>query len=138
MERSRTQPYPRGLLVLVTVMGVTGFLVGSLELIEGGHDWSGTLVWIAAIPAIPVSLWWMRAITVQGPDTRRLRLLRSTGLGLGILSTVAAASCLYEGIMGTIPVWKAGLGFLAAVSAAVVVWYVRRLDTVARGGHAPS
>ncbi len=138
MERSRTQLYPRWSLTLITFMAVCGVLYGSMELIDGGHGWSTALVYITAFPAVCVSMWRIRAITVQGPDTRRLRMLRSAGLGLGILSTVAAASCLYEGIMGTVPVWKAGLGFLVAVSAAVLVWFVRRLDTVAREGHAPS
>jgi len=137
MERSRTQPYPRWFLILVTVTAVIAVLTGSMELIDGGHGWSGALVYITAFPAICVSLWLIQAITDQGPDTGRTRMLRSAGLGLGVLSTLAAASCLYEGIMGTVPVWKAGLGLLATVSAAVVVWYVRRPDTMAREGNAP-
>ena len=137
MERSRTQPNPRWVLIPVTVMAVCGVLYGSMELIDGGHGWSVALVYLTAFPALGVYSW-IQAIRDQGPDTRRLRMLRSAGLGLGILSTVAAASCLYEGIMGTVPVWKAGLGFLVAVSAAVLVWFVRRQDTMAREGHAPS
>ena len=138
MERSRTQLYPRWSLTLSTFMAVCGVLYGSMELIDGGHGWSTALVYITAFPAVCVSMWRIRAITDQGQDTRQVRMLRSAGLGLGVLSTLAAASCLYEGIMGTVPVWKAGLGLLVAVSAVVVVWSARRPDTTAREGNAPS
>ena len=138
MERSHTQPSPRWVLIPVTVMAVCGVLYGSMELIDGGHGWSTALVYITALPAICVSSWRIQSITDQGPDTGRTRMLRSAGLGLGVLSTLAAASSLYEGIMGTVPMWKAGLGLLVAVSATVVVWFVRQADTMARGGHAPS
>ncbi len=136
MERSRTQLYPRWSLPLIAVMAVGGVLAGSIDLIDGGHGWSMALVFMAAFPSIYVSTR-ILAIRDQGPDTRRMRILRSTGLVLGILSTLAAASCLYEGIMGTVAVWKASLGGLVAVSAVVVVWSVRRQGTVARQDPAP-
>lgn len=136
MERLRTQLYPRWSLPVVAVMAVCGVLLGSMELIDGGHGWSIALVWIAALPSLYVSTRFL-AIRDQGPDTRRMRILRSTGLVLGILATLAAASCLYEGIMGTVAVWKASLGGLVAVSAVVVVWSVRRQGTVARQDPAP-
>ena len=66
-----------------------------------------------------------------------MRILRPAGLVLGILSTLAAAACLYEAIMGTVEVWRASLGVLTAVSATVAVWYVARRDTMVRPGSAP-
>ena len=136
MERSRTQHYPRWFRPVIAVIAVCGVLAGSMDLIDGGHGWSMALVWIAALPSVYVYTC-IQAITDQGPDTRRIRILRSAGLVLGILSTLAAASCLYEGIMGTVAVWKASLGVLVAVSAVVVVWFERRQDTMARRGSAP-
>ena len=136
MQRSRTQHYPRWSLPVIAVMAVCGVLAGSIDLIDGGHGWSIALVWIVAFPSVYVYTC-IQSITDQGPDTRRIRILRSAGLVLGILSTLAAASCLYEGIMGTVAVWKASLGVLIALSAVVVASSVRRQDTVARRRSAP-
>lgn len=136
MDRSRTQHHPRWVLKLLAVMAVAAFLAGLMDLIDGGHGWSIALVFVTAFPTAFVCTW-IQAITDHGPDTRRVRILKSTSLGLGILSTLAGASCVYEGIMGTVGAWKAGLGVLVCVGAVLVVRHVRRLDTMARRGSTP-
>lgn len=136
MERSRNTTMPALLPPLVAVMCVCGVLAGSMDLIDGGHGWSIALVWISAFPALYVSIR-IQANKKQDRDPRRIRMLRSAGLVLGMLSTLAAASCLYEAIMGTVEVWRATLGVLTAVSATVAVWYVARQDAMGRPDSAP-